>query len=139
MLIKSIIYYIGTFLLLGLAPYFLTLTENVIYILGVIALLLPPFIAGFFITRKHKLTPTKSNKWLFSALMSAILIAFLTATIFYAYSTNTGRIMIDAALTESKTTFGTMFTIAFGFMFFVYLFCNRIGYGIGSMAGKTRG
>jgi len=135
MLLKSTLYFIGTYIVLSIALYFLPYAKFPI-MFGIIVLLLPPVVTGLLIARLHRLDPSNKERWTFSALMSLLLVALSAGVTFYGYSTDLGRVMIDASLAQNGTSFASTFSIAFAIMFSVWLFCNRIGFAVGTMLGK---
>ena len=102
---------------------------------GFVCLLFPPLFAGFIVRWKYDFDISKMDRWVFSALMSGALCLLIGLLLNYAASTEAGAAVIQKALEESDRSFVSLMSIILGIMFFVYLFGNRICFGVGNRLG----
>ncbi|MEM9332011.1 MAG: hypothetical protein AAGA53_11835 [Pseudomonadota bacterium] len=98
--------------------------------------LIAPFLAGFVIHAKDGLEFPKSERWSYALVFSSVQIISVCAFVGYYLGTPEGT----AIMVQNNVELGMVTYLVFGLcaalMFLIYLFANRIGFGLGIRYGK---
>lgn len=101
----------------------------------IISLLVSPFFAGYIIYLQDGAISSKSERWLYACVFSFLLILYVAGFVAYYISTPEGL----ALIAENNVQPGLITNLVYAFcclmIFLLYLFANRIGFGLGLKFG----
>ncbi len=135
MIFRAIIYSILVYVISSFFYWLFPILIDGIYGL-VISLLISPFVAGYVIYLQDGAISQKSERWLYAAIFSLVLTLSITGFFVYYSNTPAGLALLAENNVQSGLITNLVYVFCFLVIFLMYLFANRIGFGLGLKFGE---
>lgn len=102
----------------------------------IFSLLISPFVAGYVVYLQDGAISQKSERWLYAGVFSLLLTLFVAGFVVYYLTTPEGLALIAEKNVQPGFITNLVYAFCFFIIFLMYLFANRIGFGLGLKFGE---